>query len=201
MQEYCAGKRKATIEVYLSNNSKELVVVSPCPAKVTCSEEFIIYNHKMNAPINKTFSNLVTGIEIISTKSWEIAKPDNPDFPGDSRFRTCPLPTIDGNRIYSYFDENPDKNGVSFYTDNSGTCSYKVFFNKQPLTIKDGNDNIVYSNPLAKCAIEVACDEECPEGFIKCKTTKYPGYYCMPCGEIKAELIAARLAIRRLRNG
>lgn len=28
---------------------------------------------------------------------------------------------------------------------------------------------------------EVACGENCPEGYIKCETTTYPGYCCLPC--------------------
>lgn len=29
--------------------------------------------------------------------------------------------------------------------------------------------------------VEVACDEECPPGHIKCEHPRYPGYCCIPC--------------------
>lgn len=32
-----------------------------------------------------------------------------------------------------------------------------------------------------KCDFKVACDDECPPGFIKCLKLTYPGYCCLPC--------------------
>ena len=29
--------------------------------------------------------------------------------------------------------------------------------------------------------VEVACDDNCPEGYLKCTSDKYPGYCCLPC--------------------
>ena len=28
---------------------------------------------------------------------------------------------------------------------------------------------------------EVVCDEDCPKGYLKCASNKYPGYCCLPC--------------------
>jgi hypothetical protein len=31
--------------------------------------------------------------------------------------------------------------------------------------------------------VEVACDDNCPEGYLKCASNKHPGYCCLPCKE------------------
>lgn len=63
------------------------------------------------------------------------------------------------------------------------------------------NNKLIYVDEgVLPCEFEVSC-EGCPPGFMRCKSTNYPGYYCVPCREIKAELIAARLAVRSLKNG
>jgi len=44
-------------------------------------------------------------------------------------------------------------------------------------------------------SFNVACDEDCPPGYCKCITTKYPGYCCISCKEIaqKINSLAARI--------
>lgn len=37
---------------------------------------------------------------------------------------------------------------------------------------------------------EVACGEECPEGFCKCITPEYPGYCCLDCNSTAASIRA-----------
>jgi hypothetical protein len=46
----------------------------------------------------------------------------------------------------------------------------------------------------------VQCNDECPEGYLKCPTTNYPGYCCIPCSEIRAELAGMRLYTSQLNN-
>jgi hypothetical protein len=50
-------------------------------------------------------------------------------------------------------------------------------------------------------SFEVACDDECPEGYLKCEIAQYPGYCCIPCNEIKAGIISATAALRSINNG
>lgn len=74
-----------------------------------------------------------------------------------------------------------------------GTCKLFLYSNT--------NDLIHFAFGDSPCNWEVVCGDSCPNGFLKCKSTNHPGYCCIPCNEIKAELIAARLAIRSLKNG
>ncbi|OCQ98964.1 hypothetical protein BCD64_23280 [Nostoc sp. MBR 210] len=43
--------------------------------------------------------------------------------------------------------------------------------------------------------VEVACDDNCPQGQMKCKCDKYPGYCCIPCNSVvpKINNLAAKL--------
>jgi len=44
----------------------------------------------------------------------------------------------------------------------------------------------------------VTCNDDCPEGTSKCFSTNYPGYCCLPCNEIKAEIRAITSHVRSL---
>lgn len=35
---------------------------------------------------------------------------------------------------------------------------------------------------------EVACGENCPEGYVRCETSTYPGYCCLPCKPTAAKI-------------
>jgi hypothetical protein len=48
---------------------------------------------------------------------------------------------------------------------------------------------------------EVACGQECPDGYMKCPSNQYPGYCCVKCAEIKQGIISAKEAVRRVNNG
>jgi hypothetical protein len=52
------------------------------------------------------------------------------------------------------------------------------------VTDKDGKE--VY-NRQAECPIKWAagCDNECPSQHLRCRTTAYPGYRCVPCSEFR----------------
>ncbi len=63
-------------------------------------------------------------------------------------------------------------------------------------------NGINYKSPRgAKCEFEIACGDECPQGYIRCETPGYPGYCCIPCSEIKGEIIAIKNTVKSLNNG
>lgn len=52
------------------------------------------------------------------------------------------------------------------------------------ITIYDKDGNQIYKKKgESPCKVEVACDDNCPEGYLKCSSDKYPGYCCLPCKE------------------
>lgn len=71
-------------------------------------------------------------------------------------------------------------------------CTIKVLYKGQVIFADKGKCPITYS---------VVCGDECPPGTTKCLKSDYPGYCCLPCNEIKAEIKAIASQVRRLTNG
>lgn len=73
-----------------------------------------------------------------------------------------------------------------------GNCKIDIYSQGNLLLSRSGK---------SPCNVTVSCGDDCPPGYCKCTTTNYPGYCCIPCKEIKAQLIASRIAVRSLKNG
>lgn len=162
----CKGKQKAIV---ILKNSQERIIVTPTPVEVTCTgPNFETYVHGMVSPINQSFPQNVINIELSPPgQTYNNGAINNP-------IRPCPIPAISGNTITSDFDD--------YYSDNTGSCTYKVYFSsstaENTITIKNGNNQIVFQSSNYACDYEVACDDECPPGYCKCECTNYPGYCC-----------------------
>lgn len=52
------------------------------------------------------------------------------------------------------------------------------------------------------CPIEfkVQCGN-CPDDSIECKTSGYPGYCCIPCNELKNEILGIQNTVKNINNG
>lgn len=63
-------------------------------------------------------------------------------------------------------------------------------------------DNRLIFRAAGKCpgTFEVSCDG-CPPNHIKCPIKKHPGYCCIPCASVAAELAAMKLKVRRINHG
>jgi len=61
------------------------------------------------------------------------------------------------------------------------TCQIKIF---------DLNGNQLFQNGGQQCSYQVSCSG-CPPGYLKCTSTDYPGYCCLPCEEIEKQLQSA----------
>ncbi|AFY54387.1 hypothetical protein Riv7116_1846 [Rivularia sp. PCC 7116] len=52
---------------------------------------------------------------------------------------------------------------------------------------KDGKQ--LYQNTgKSPCNVEIACDDDCPKGYLKCESNKYPGYCCLPCKDTASKI-------------
>lgn len=71
-------------------------------------------------------------------------------------------------------------------------CKLKVLHNNQVIFTDQG-----------KCppSFNVICGDECPPDHIKCSSSGYPGYCCIPCSEFVGELRTIRNQIRSVNNG
>lgn len=91
--------------------------------------------------------------------------------------------------------EEPEKNPGGLY--------FKLNIRKSNCRILiNDSETVLYNKVFNECpTYEVACNDECPEGYCKCASTNYPGYCCIPSNKIKAQLIASKIAVRNLKNG
>lgn len=51
------------------------------------------------------------------------------------------------------------------------------------ITITDSTGATFEKEGQCPLTYTVACGDECPEGYCKCKSLKYPGYCCCKCGK------------------
>lgn len=62
-------------------------------------------------------------------------------------------------------------------TEPGQSCTFRVF----------ANDKEIYKEKGEKCPqVKIACDNDCPSNFLKCKTSSYPGYKCIPCEQFRS---------------
>lgn len=166
---YCSGKSKATVTI-LSPSKEVIVGDAAIDVNLTTQnqQDFVDRTYPMTAPIDETFSKAVVAVQTLSTEPW--IGQQNP-----VSYAACPRLNIAANRVYSYFEERPE-----YYSDNSGTCSYRIFFSSSfNLEITDKNDNIIFNQSyIAEPKYTVVCSEECPKGYCKCDCIQYPGYCC-----------------------
>lgn len=71
-------------------------------------------------------------------------------------------------------------------------CQIKIISNNQEIFKRE--------YPLDECPqLKIECVKGCPDGFIECACLKYPGYCCLSCSEIKAELAALSAKVRGIK--
>lgn len=64
--------------------------------------------------------------------------------------------------------------------------------NRCKITISHMGTTLFTDKGNCPVKFEVICGEQCPEGYLKCASTNYPGYCCLPCEPIKAEIKAIK---------
>ncbi|ARV63371.1 hypothetical protein BZZ01_32755 (plasmid) [Nostocales cyanobacterium HT-58-2] len=69
------------------------------------------------------------------------------------------------------------------------------------ITSSQSGQKLLVDSGACPVHFHVSCNDNCPSGYIRCETSQYPGYCCVPCHEIKSSLAAATNAIRRLNHG
>ncbi|WP_094347037.1 hypothetical protein [Nostoc sp. 'Peltigera membranacea cyanobiont' 232] len=158
---YCEGSKKVTVTIL----SPKLTIVVDAPAMVEIGTKTVSFTHPMTAPISESYNFVVIGISL---------NPSAQTYDNGARILGCPIPSLDGKRISSDFDNN--------YPDNTGSCSYDVTL--QGLSI----NGVLY--PSDDGRFTVSCDDDCPAGKCKCHSDSYPGYCCNDCASTSAKLKA-----------
>lgn len=195
MSNYCQGYTKATVNITFPEKEKIILKSTPILVDVVLTNQGIYqdYIHNMNQKIDKTFDRAITNVILKDSNNKYIFSGEYP--PSDPRVnRTCPLPSIQGNKIYLDFDPGA-------YADNSGSCVYTIFFGGWTLTATNAIGQQIKRNYNQKPIFNVACGDNCPDGYLRCDCNEYPGYCCIPCSEIKGEIANAKALLRNINYG
>ena len=64
------------------------------------------------------------------------------------------------------------------------------------------NQKLLFSD-VGSCPVKfaVACGEECPEGYLKCSSTNYPGYCCLQCEPLEKAIASLTTTVRGANKG
>jgi HSP20 family molecular chaperone IbpA len=120
------------------------------------------------------------------------------DQGGDLRFRYIIYVRFCGQKNFD-FNVNIDPNTISI--DSSKKCPIPETDNICILNISYNGKQIFSDTGECPITFNVGCNDGCPPRHIRCETSAYPGYCCIPCNEIKSEIAAMRSTIRRISNG
>ena len=186
---YCSLGTKATVNI-ASPIQEKIIIDAPINVAVVASASgrYQDYTHDMSQPIDKTFDKSITSIILNDPVNDYVYSgeypPSNPIV-----HRTCPVPSIQDNKIYLDFDPGA-------YADNVGTCTYRVFFGGFTLTASNSAGQSITRKYDAKPVFTVACGDDCPEGFCKCIIPEYPGYCCLDCSATAASIHAITNQLR-----
>jgi hypothetical protein len=192
---YCEGKKKVNI-IYTFNKSKQIFTFDKTPVGV---EKSLI---KVVDP--NSYCWRFSGIGVNNDDSYEYyACGQNPSFLFNGDGFTLYL---DGLRLgsagYQYRRGSQSVSQVSGTTkpnpghNTDGNCD-SCSIDKCTLIVKYQGTTVFEKSGDCPLDFQVACDDDCPPGYIKCNKTDYPGYCCISCSEIKSEITALRSAIRR----
>ncbi len=115
-------------------------------------------------------------------------------------------PTCPGNRGQT----NTYRNGILYkrpddiisisYEFRQPNCQLKVTNEKNQTVFTQTVDRVGVS---VMCPIEYTylCDSDCPKGFLKCESSNYPGYCCLPCSSTKAEIEGIKNIVKSVNKG
>ena len=195
---YCADKDKATVIYRFKDKLEKRYVIEQENLPVEVRKE----NIKRSSGVITSFNQDYDGEEI-TTHDFTIEAPS--DVPSDVEVEAYLISGTwdDHGSIGSYstgygivttFEGEPILIGTSRSINGTVTNEQPVHCYVQlqiDWRYEDGcklvvshKGNILYEEE-GECPLEfnVVCDDDCPPGYLKCKSDKYPGYCCLPCKE------------------
>jgi len=85
----------------------------------------------------------------------------------------------------------PDQGSNPVTIDNSQHCpspAPPLPDTTDTITVKQNGVTLVTFTGKHAAKYSVTCGDVCPEGTCKCEQTAYPGYCCLPCGEVASQI-------------
>lgn len=189
MTVYCAGETKATVDFKLGAVKDSVVIEKNLPVTVDVQSNppnsYKFRYQFRGCPGNRGESGCWTiGANYPNRYPWEIGnQPSEGDF-------FVSIFTLSGEPIQESGNHSQcPVCGIVRVRDSAtgevilGDLS-SVSWEPVPcsITIKDSTGATVFSRS-GDCPVSftVSCGDECPEGYCKCPTLKYPGYCCCKC--------------------
>lgn len=81
--------------------------------------------------------------------------------------------------------------GTTNHISNPGGLYFRLQEKGSCRMIVSDESGEIFNKKFNKCPkYLVACDDDCPEGFIKCSSSTYPGYCCLSCKETASKILA-----------
>jgi len=210
---YCEGRESAIITYQFKDGNKETVRIENTPIEVSVSQ--IMQSGLDGADLNVyywifgTVRVLHGGVEktILWKSSGRVIGPLNSYTSGyNAHFNNEIIFNDDGGKRV-LLDEVDEQGNYTGYFGISGYPESVIITHTESETadavceLKVSYDGKLIFRDTGKCPgnFEVSCDG-CPPGHLKCPSTNYPGYCCIPCKEIRAELAGMRLYASQLND-
>jgi hypothetical protein len=198
---YCNGKKQAKVQYNFSEGEQDVYIDKFPPIDVFGS------SLDENQFISKTFDFTFDG-QSLSTQSFECVAPlGTPeiaevflisgvwdDYGSIGSYRS----TVTYGAVARY-DGPPLKIGTGLRI--SGTATNLIaggfgvsvtvkwqWLGISTLRISRNGTNVFETSGKGKLTFEVTCDDDCPEGHIRCESSGYPGYCCIPCTQLLQQI-------------
>ena len=220
MTIHCEPSDKNSIVSYqLGGQKQKIVKIKNAPIRIETktlvrsvppSEQVEGQLYNVNYTVTRpNYAETVTGTDIFRGRitGAGVNASENVGYSANNNWRYEFYITAQGFGQLSYFDEPTDLfisnafgnphgeitiNWIAPLVNQESVCTIEIYYQ---------NNRIYYDEGECPTAYNVICGDECPSGTTKCFSTNYPGYCCLPCSEIKAEIKAILSQVRRLNNG
>lgn len=195
---HCVGKKRGKIIITNAVGAKEIIEVKQVPFTVTCSLEEIAGCGRKGQ-----WSRSWVAARGGSCNSSDIV--DGYEFE-QFTFRATPASgTYDGNR-YDLIRTCGSREFIEPFSFGCGSVTFAslVFTPSDEsfgLKIYNQQNSLIGKFPVKNCDYKITCDDDCPDGHLKCECSAYPGYCCIPCNEIKLGIQSITAAVRSVNRG
>ncbi len=214
---YCNSSSKATVTYKLGSNPQKTYVTDKTPISVDVSQKYqpsftggqCCDNQYNVFGFSKFVGNSTNEIEksFVTNALGKVAgirKTPHPSIPNRHAYELIMIRCDNTEQLTALLEVNDSAftdifisrvvavSGLNNCGDPKPICTIKVLHKNQVIFTDSGDCPISF---------KVTCGENCPDGTIKCFKSGYPGFCCVPCGEIKTGIKAITNHVRSLNNG
>lgn len=197
MTQHCTAGEKASVS-YTFKNKKDIYVADVSPVQVTVeslSSELVKYRNSVVVPSGLGVAEVyLYGFPYITypgcTKGYReiLVGQANPG----THLIIQTVPSVGTENCPNSYQQNIPAinyyNAVSEWDGGSASIGLKFAGSNCKITIVDAANHTFKDIGLSPVNYTVACGDDCPDGYCKCHTTKYPGYCCLDCKKVANQI-------------